>query len=82
MPESKPRKKPVAATPSVAKAVPQGNPRWLVPAMGALFILGLIWVVTTYLSETRFPIPGIGNWNLAVGFAMLMAGMGLAMRWR
>ena len=83
MPESKPRKKPASTEPVEARAkAPQGNPPWLVPTMVSLLILGLLWVVVTYLFETRYPVPGLGNWNLAVGFAFLLAGMGLAMRWR
>ena len=82
MPESKSRKKPVGVPRPETKAAPQGNPRWLVPTMITLFVVGLLWVVTTYVSQTRYPIPGIANWNLAIGFAMLLGGMGLAMRWR
>ena len=81
MPESTPRKKPAPDRPVAAKH-PQGNPRWLVPTMVTLFIVGLLWIVTTYLLSARYPIPEIGNGNLLVGFAMLLAGLVLAMRWR
>lgn len=82
MPESRSRKKQVGTTSPQPKREPQGNPRWLVPTMVSLFIVGLLWVVTTYVFQTRYPIPGIANWNLAIGFAFLLGGMGLAMRWR
>jgi len=64
------------------------NPRWLVPTMIGLMIFGLVYVVVAYLSRMEWPIPfrdvfGInGNWNLAVGFAFLIAGFGLTTRWR
>jgi len=50
--------------------------------MLTLMITGLVWVVVTYISQTRFPIPGIENWNLAVGFALILAGFGMTTRWR
>jgi hypothetical protein len=86
VPESKSRKKKVApgdpAAPRPVKA--EGNPRWLVPTMLGLMILGLVWIVTYYLtsSDLGLPIPPLGTWNLAVGFALVIAGFGLTTRWR
>jgi hypothetical protein len=77
---SKPRKKPAYVAPPEAKVV-KGNPRWLVPTMLGLMVLGLLWIVVTYISQTAYPIPGIGNANLLVGFAMLFSGLFLATRW-
>ena len=82
MPESKPRKKPAYVPPPKA-AAPKGNPRWLVPTMLGLMILGLLWIVTTYITAPDYwPIPPLGQWNLAVGFVLLFAGFGLTTRWR
>lgn len=86
MPESKSRKKKATRSqeprePQVAKAE-QGNPRWLVPTMVGLMVLGLIWIVVTYVTQTDFPVPGIGNLNLAIGFVLLFAGFALTLRWR
>ncbi len=87
MPESKSRKKQVrkaakSQTPQEPK--PQsGNPQWLVPTMLGLMLLGLVWIVVFYLSGTnRLPIPAIGAWNLAIGFAMILAGFTLTTRWK
>lgn len=84
MPESRSSKKPAASaeapTPGTKKAA--GNPRWLVPTMLTLMIVGLLWVVVTYLTQTAYPIPGLGNWNLAVGFVIMFAGFSLTLRWR
>ncbi len=33
-------------------------------------VVGLVWVVATYLFRGEFPIPGIGNWNLGIGFGL------------
>lgn len=89
MPESKSRKKkavtkPAAATPSAAPAKQQGNPRWLVPTMLGLMLLGLAWIVTYYLTAPGMglPIPALGGWNLAVGFVLIIAGFGLTTRWK
>ncbi|EYR62959.1 septation inhibitor protein [Actinotalea ferrariae CF5-4] len=82
MPESKPPRK-KATTPATAAPVKvEGNPPWLVPTMLTLMILGLVWIVVTYVSQTDWPVPGIGNWNLAIGFVLLFAGFGLTLRWR
>ena len=58
------------------------NPKWLVPVMLASFLLGLIWIVIFYISSTSYPIPGIGAWNMLVGFAFVGVGFSLATRWR
>lgn len=85
MPESKSRKKATnpqePRDPSSAKAQ-EGNPRWLVPTMLTLMVLGLVWIVVTYVSQAAFPIPDIGNLNLAIGFVLMFAGFALTLRWR
>ena len=80
MPESKSRKKPTYVPPPTAHAQ-KTNPAWLVPTMLALLVVGLLWIVVTYLVGAEYPIPGIGNWNLAVGFALIIAGFSLSTRW-
>jgi hypothetical protein len=45
-------------------------------------VTGLVWIVTTYLSSAQYPIPGLGNGNLAVGFALIIVGFGMTTRWR
>ena len=60
-----------------------GNPRWFVPLFCALMIIGLIWAVVYYLSPNgTWPIPGIGAWNLAIAFAIIMVGFIMTMWWR
>lgn len=84
MPESRSRKKKPIRQP-VAQHHPekeQPNPEWWVPVMVTLFLVGLVYIVMTYLSSSRLPIPGIGNWNLGIGFAIIMAGFIMTMRWR
>jgi len=46
------------------------------------FLIGLFWIVVFYVSQTRYPIPNIGAWNMVVGFAFIGVGFSLATRWR
>lgn len=80
MPESRSRKKP-AYVPPPAKAAPLTSPGWLVPVMVGLMVAGLVWIVVTYITQSRYPVPGIGQWNLAVGFVLIITGFGLTTRW-
>jgi len=52
------------------------------PCDGGLFLVGLLWIVIFYISQTNYPIPGIHAWNMVVGFAFIGAGFSLATRWR
>ncbi len=54
------------------------------------FLLGLVWIVTYYLTNTQYPLD-FQNWwgwagkdwlNLIIGFAFIMVGFGLATRWK
>lgn len=81
MPESRSRKKPAYVPPPEGKPS-KGNPPWLVPTMVGLMLLGLVWVVVTYITQTAWPVPGIGNFNLLIGFVLIIAGFGLTTRWR
>lgn len=58
----------------------KSNPVWLVPVFVALLIIGLIWVVAFYFTG-KYPIPGIGQWNLLVGFAIMLVGFLMTMWW-
>lgn len=81
MPESRSRKK-VSYTPPPAAQAPKASPSWWAPTMLTLMVLGLVWVVATYIMRGEYPIPGIGNWNLAIGFSLMIAGFSMTMRWR
>lgn len=59
----------------------KSNPRWFVPLFCILMVIGLIWVVTYYLTAD-YPIPNIGAWNLLIGFVIIMAGFLMTMWWR
>jgi len=67
------------------QAIKAGNritPRWWVATMITLMVLGLVWVVTFYLSSSRYPVPGWDNWNLLAGFGLIIVGFAMTTRWR
>jgi len=64
------------------RTVKLGSPRWLAPLMVTMMVLGLLWVVVYYVTQTEYPIESIGNWNMAVGFGLIAIGFALATRWK
>ena len=83
MPRSRIRRRSPYTPPApTQKSVRIGSPRWLVPLMVACFVLGLLWVVVYYVSQTDYPIGSIGVWNMAIGFGLIIAGFLLSTRWK
>ncbi|QOR47752.1 cell division protein CrgA [Trueperella pecoris] len=92
MPESKKRKKVVERRIAQQRAderrhatePEKHSPSWWVPVMVGLAILGLIIIVTAYITGGRFPIPGLanGNINLFVGIGFMLVGFLMTMGWR
>lgn len=58
------------------------NPEWWVPVMVTLLVLGLIWIVVFYITQGQWPVAKFAYWNLVAGFALLLGGFSMAMRWR
>lgn len=58
------------------------SPAWWPVLMVALMIIGLLWVVTFYLTGQQYPVPSWGKWNLGAGFAIIMVGFLMTSRWR
>jgi Cell division protein CrgA len=88
MPKSKLRKKVQERQAHIQEVVdhtphaPLESPKWLAPTMIASFLIGLFWIVTFYVSQTQYPIPNIGAWNMLVGFGFIGFGFSLATKWR
>jgi formate/nitrite transporter FocA (FNT family) len=88
MPKSKIRKKVKEHHIAEAKVVtqthhePEESPKWLVPAMLAGFLIGLAWIVTYYVSATKYPVPSLHAWNMVVGFGFIAVGFSLATKWK
>ncbi|MCL2454909.1 MAG: cell division protein CrgA [Micrococcales bacterium] len=87
MPKSRPSRKQSAYTPP-SKTKDEGpSPQWYKVTMVSLMVGGLAWVVATYLGSPYttaggFPIPEIGQWNLAIGFVLMMVGFAMTTKWR
>lgn len=88
MPKSKLRKKVVEERAHLQDVIehtphaPLESPKWLAPTMVAAFLIGLFWIVAFYVTQTRYPVPGIGAWNMIIGFGFIGVGFSLATRWR
>lgn len=89
MTEPRPAKKQAKPTPTsvrrpvATKAKPKdASPAWYAPTFVALMLVGLLWIVVFYLSQGRFPMQGLGNWNLGVGAALLISGFLMTTNWR
>lgn len=64
------------------KAQRIGNPSWFVPLMLALMLIGLVWVVTFYITQEQYPVESLGRWNLGIGFAFILSGFAMTTRWK
>jgi hypothetical protein len=88
VPKSKVRKKPDYAASAFTMAA--GGDRqvkpsapWYAMVMGALFIIGLAYIVVYYMAADQISfMNSLGAWNFAIGFGFLVAGLGMAVRWR
>lgn len=63
-----------------------GNPVWFKPLMIGFMIVGLVWIIVYYLTSSNesivLPIPGIGSWNILIGFGIAFIGFLMTTRWR
>lgn len=87
--ESRAQANRVSRTPQKVKET--GSPRWYAPSMVTLMVIGLLWVVVTYLFKGEYPIPYfvehhasdlLVNGNLYVGFVIMMLGFLGLLRWK
>jgi len=88
MPKSRVRRKagnsaPVdRRTPVKAKIAGPSHPAYVAVMLG-IMILGLAWLVVTYLAIDKIPfLATLGSWNFAIGFALMIGGLLMTMRWR
>ena len=83
MPKSRLRRRRIFTPPRERpQAIRVGSPRWLVPLMITCFVVGLLWVVVYYITQTEYPIGGIGLWNMGIGFGLIIVGFILSTRWK
>ncbi len=83
MPESKPRKKAAPEAPqSSAAQTYKPNAVWFKPVMFGLMIIGLLWIITFYISEGQLPVQAWGSGNIIAGFGIAILGFLMTTRWR
>ena len=58
------------------------NPVWFKPVMFGLMIIGLLWIITFYISEGTLPVRDWGSWNIVAGFGIAIMGFLMTTRWR
>jgi hypothetical protein len=84
VPESKGRAKPAYTPPPKRRPnkATMANPPWFTPLMLGLMVVGLLWVVTFYVTAQAYPIPHFGLKNLIIGFGLMISGFMMTTRWR
>ena len=82
MPVSKPRKRTASVAPQTSAAAYKPNPVWFKPVMFGLMIIGLLWIITFYITEGAFPVQAWGSLNIVAGFGIAIIGFLMTTRWR
>jgi hypothetical protein len=89
MPKSKVRKKAVYTPPPSERAgatpVKVAGPTHpvYIAVMLAMMLVGLAWLVVNYLAGDSIPfMVALGSWNFLIGFALIVIGLLMTMRWR
>lgn len=90
-PANKPVKKSKPAKPAKAPRESETgealNPVWFKPVMFGFMILGLLWIITYYVTSAQFPLGAatplnLQNWNILIGFGIAMVGFMMSTRWK
>jgi Cell division protein CrgA len=83
VPKSRVRKRTVYTPPPQKSARRKVSAPWVGPAIVALLVVGLGWIVVYYVTQNGVPgMSALGNWNLVIGFGLVIGGLTLATRWR
>ncbi len=82
MPRSPSRRKSAYTPPPERAAVRVTSPTWVPVLMVALFVVGLLWIVTYYVTSTEYPVPDIGVWNMLIGFGFVIGGFVVSTQWK
>lgn len=88
MPKSKVRKKTAYTppadrrTPAKVRAAGPSHPIYK-GVMFGLMLLGLAWLVVNYIAGDKIGfMTELQSWNFAIGFALMISGLLMTMRWR
>lgn len=58
------------------------NAVWFKPVMFGFMLLGLVWIIVFYVSNSTLPVLALGPWNILVGFGIMFIGFLMTTRWR
>lgn len=58
------------------------TPLWYQVIMFSLVVIGVLWIMTFYITNNQYPLPGLSVWNIAVGVGLMMVGLIMMTRWR
>ena len=83
----RPAKPEIPDSAKVSKKSDGANPAWFLPVTLTLMILGLIWIMVYYISQTVYPLGkgtpiNLGAGNIVIGFGLMMVGFGFLTRWK
>ncbi|NUS74531.1 MAG: cell division protein CrgA [Corynebacteriales bacterium] len=87
MPKSRVRSKkvytaPSNVAPSRKAAEHRPSPRWVPIVALALIAIGMVWLVTYYMTAGDYPVAAWGPWNIAAGFSGIVISLGIFTQWR
>jgi len=57
------------------------NPVWFKPIMLGLMLLGLLWIIVYYISQTALPIPDLGDGKILISFGIMFVGFLMTTSW-
>jgi hypothetical protein len=84
-----PNKKPSKTAKNQGDSGESLNPVWFKPVMFGFMIVGLIWIISYYVTSAQFPLGAalgpelnLGNWNILIGFGIAMVGFMMSTRWK
>jgi hypothetical protein len=83
VPKSPIRRKRAYTPPTTRSAYEIKDRRWVPILMVACFLIGLVYLVVWYLAGNNLGwMNSIGSWNVAIGFAFVLVGFGIATQWK
>jgi len=83
VPKSRTRPKASYTPPPTRSPNKAVSPAWVPWLMLGLFLIGIIWIVVYYVTGSDIPgMRSLGNWNLLVGFGLIIAGFITSTQWR